>query len=94
MLKGIKEMFRKISAVVVIAYFVFLFGDKIMGEITILSKKFGIIYLVMIKGYEALSILSIIGIFIIGWLIIQLVLWITEDDKEELKEQEKVEVEK
>lgn len=87
MLKAFKRMFRKICSVVVIAYFVVLFGDKIMEEIIILSKKFGLIYWVMIKGYEGLSILSVIGVIIAGWLVIALVLWITEDDEQETIEE-------
>lgn len=82
MLKALKRMLMKICSVVVIAYFVFLFGNKIIEETIILSKKFGRSYW-GIKGYEGLSILSTIGMIIIVWLVIKLVLWIAEDDKQE-----------
>jgi len=83
-----KSIFQKTCSVVVIACFVVLFGNKIMGEIAILSQKVGMAhYGIIIKGYEGLSILSAIGIIIAGWLVIKFTLWITEDDEQETIEE-------
>ena len=87
-----KNIFQKTCSVVVIACFVILFGNRIMGEIAILSQKVGMThYGIIIKGYEGLSILSAIGIIIAGWLVIKFTLWITEDDEQEIEELEKEE---
>jgi len=88
-----KALIRKICSVVVIAYFVILFGNKIAEEIIVFSKKAGMIhYGIIIRGYEGLSILFAIGFIVAGLLVIKLVLWVTEDDQQEAVDERKEEI--
>jgi len=85
----LRRIVMKLSTFIVFAYFCTLLIVKIIKESMILVKTFGTTT-ILIRGYEAVTIVSIVGIIAIALLITRVSDWIFFD-KEEVKFNEEIE---
>lgn len=78
----------KLSTFVVFAYFCVLFIVRIIEEVMSLTQRFGTTT-ILINEYEAISLMSILGIILMALIIIKIADWIffDKEDKKELNEE-------
>jgi len=83
----LKKIIMKLSTFVIFAYFCVLFIVRIIGEATSLTQRFGTTT-ILIKGYEVISFMSILGIILMALIIVKIADWIffDKEDKKELNE--------
>jgi len=64
---------------------------KLFSEYIILSKTSNMVFGIIIKGYEGLSIIACIACFIFCWLLAWYASWVCKDSSQKEKEENKKE---
>jgi len=84
----LKKAIMKFSTFIVFAYFCVLFIVRIIEEVTSLAQRFGTTT-ILVKGYEIISLMSILGIILMAFIIVKIADWIffDKEDKKELNKE-------
>jgi len=89
----LKKIIMKLSTFIVFAYFCVLFIVRMIKEVTSLAQRFGTTT-ILIKGYEVISLMSILGIILMAFMIVKIADWIffDKEDKKELNKEQNEEL--